>query len=211
MKIGIIGAGNIGATAAKLFVNAGHEIAIANSRGAETLKDLVNELGQNARAAEIEDAAKFGEVVLIAIPFGKYKTLPAAEFAGKIVIDAGNYYPDRDGQFAEIDNGDTTSSELVAAHLNGARYVKAFNTIWFEHLKTQGNADLLLDQRRAIFVAGDDEQAKEVVKKLIEEIGFAAFDTGSLRDGGIAQEPGTAVYNRNLALSEVNALLEGSY
>lgn len=211
MKIGIIGAGNIGATVAKLFVDAKHEVAIANSRGAETLKDLVAELGENAQAAKVEDAAKFGEIVLIAIPFGKYKTLPSEAFAGKIVIDATNYYPERDGEFAEIDNGDATSSELIAAHLSGARVVKAFNTIWSEHLKSQGNLDLPLEQRRAIFVAGDDEDAKKTVIELIEETGFAAFDTGSLRDGGLTQEPGTAIYNRNLALSEVSALLEGNY
>jgi predicted dinucleotide-binding enzyme len=211
MKIGIIGAGHIGATAAQLFVEAGHEIAISNSRGPETLKNLIAELGAKAQALTIEEAAKFGEVVLIAIPFGKYKTLPADAFNGKIVIDAGNYYPDRDGQFAELDSGDTTSSELMVAHLNGARLVKAFNTIWFEHLKTQGNGDLPLEERRAIFVAGDDAEAKETVKKLIEEIGFAASDTGSLRDGGLTQEPGTAVYNRNLTLSEVSGVLQANY
>jgi len=83
MKIGIIGAGNIGANAAKLFVKAGHEIAVANSRGAETLKDLVGELGENARAVSIEEAANFGEIVFVSIPFGKYKTLPADVFDGK--------------------------------------------------------------------------------------------------------------------------------
>jgi len=159
MKIGIIGAGNIGANAAKLFVKAGHEVAIANSRGAETLTDLAKEIG--ARALDLEDAARFGEVVLIAVPFGKYKTLPAEVFENKIVVDAGNYYPDRDGQFADIDDGKTTSSELMAAHLKDARVVKAFNTIWFEHLKTKGDASLPIEERRAIFVAGDDAAAKK--------------------------------------------------
>ena len=213
MKIGIIGAGNIGANAAKLFTQAGHEIAVANSRGAETLKDLVAELGQNARAASIEEAARFGEIVFVSIPFGKYETLPADAFDGKIVIDSNNYYPDRDGQFAALDENKTTSSELLAEHLRGARVVKGFNTIWFEHLKTQGDKNLPVEERRAIFIAGDDAEAKKTVAKLIEEIGFAAIDTGDLRDGGATQQPDTAIYNRNLTASEAQAILgsEGGY
>jgi predicted dinucleotide-binding enzyme len=207
MKIGIIGAGHIGANVAKLFVEAGHEIAIANSRGAETLRDLVAGLGERAQAAGVEDAAQFGEVVFVSIPFGKYKELPADAFDGKIVIDSNNYYPDRDGNFAELDDNETTSSELLAQHLGGARVVKGFNTIWFEHLKTQGDKSLPPEERRAIFIAGDDAEAKKTVAKLIEDIGFAAVETGDLSDGGLAQQPGTAIYNRNLTAGEAQAIL----
>lgn len=207
MKIGIIGAGHIGANAAKLFIEAGHEIAIANSRGAETLQDLVAELGENATAVDVEDAAKFGEIVFVSIPFGKYKELPADAFDGKIVIDSNNYYPDRDGNYVELDEDKITSSELLGNHLKGAKIVKGFNTIWFEHLKTQGNKDLPLEKRRVIFIAGDNSEAKELVTKLIEEIGFAAYDTGSLRFGGKTQQPGTAIYNRNLTINEAAAIL----
>jgi len=207
MKIGIIGAGNIGANAAKLFIKAGHQIAVANSRGAETLKDLVAELGENAQAVSIEEAAQFGEIVFISIPFGKYKTLPADAFDGKIVIDSNNYYPDRDGSFAELDENKTTSSEMLAEHLRGVRIVKGFNTIWFEHLKTQGDVSLPIEERRAIFIAGDDAEEKKTVARLIEEIGFAAVDTGDLRDGGATQQPDTAIYNRNLTASEAQAIL----
>ncbi len=210
MKIGIIGAGNIGANAARLFIKAGHEIAIANSRGAETLKDLVAELGENAQAASVEEAINFGEIVFISIPFGKYATLPADGFDGKIVVDSNNYYPERDGVFEELDDNKTTSSELLAEHLRGARLVKGFNTIWFEHLKTQGEVSLPTEERRAIFVAGDDAEAKQTVARLIEEIGFAAVDTGSLRDGGLSQEPGTALYNRELTANDAQAMLDGS-
>jgi predicted dinucleotide-binding enzyme len=209
MKIGIIGAGNIGANVAKLLVGGGHEVAISNSRGPETLKDLVGELGERAQAVSVEDAAKFGEVVFISVPFGKYKQLPAGAFDGKIVIDSNNYYPERDGKFIELDEGKTTSSELLSAHLRGARIVKGFNTIWFEHLKTQGNRNLPPPERRAIFIAGDDAEAKKVVAKLIEEIGFAAVDTGFLREGGKRQQPGTAVYNKNLTAREAAEILEG--
>lgn len=207
MKIGIIGAGHIGGNAARLFAKAGHEIAIANSRGAETLKDLAAELGENARAVSVEEAAGFGDVVLVSIPLGRYMELPAEAFDGKIVIDTNNYYPERDGQIAALDNDETTSSELLQEHLRGAHVVKAFNTIWFEHLKTQGNTDLPFEQRRVIFVAGDDKEAKKQVFELIEEIGFAPYDTGGLRFGGKTQQPGTAVYNRNLTISEAQAIL----
>jgi len=207
MKIGIVGSGNIGGNAARLFVSAGHEVALSNSRGGNGLHELAAELGANARATTIEDAARFGDVVLIAIPFGKIKALPAEAFRGKVVIDAGNYYPERDGNVAELDKDVTTSSELLASHLKGARLVKGFNTIWFKHLATQGDTNLPREERRAIFIAGDDPQAKKTVAKLIEEIGFAAIDTGDLHEGGRHQQPGTAVYNKELNASEAAEVL----
>ncbi|MDM7921045.1 MAG: NAD(P)-binding domain-containing protein [Pyrinomonadaceae bacterium] len=207
MNIGIIGAGHIGSTAAKLFVDAGHKVAIANSRGPETLDKLVEELGDNATASTIEDAIAFGDVIFISIPFGRIQELPVNGFDGKIVIDSNNYYPDRDGNFPELDSGETTSSELLERHLGGARIVKAFNTIWFEHLRTQGNKDLALENRRAIFIAGDDTEAKGVVAKLIEEIGFAAVDTGFLGEGGRSQQPGTPVYNQELTARAAAAVV----
>jgi predicted dinucleotide-binding enzyme len=204
MKIGIIGAGHIGGTAARLFVDAGHEIAISNSRGPETLRDLIAELGPNARAATPEEVASFGEVVLLAIPLKDYTTLP--DLGGKIVIDAMNYYPGRDGDIAQLDSGERTSSELVAAHLKSARVVKAFNTIWFEHLKTQGNTSAPVEERRVIFLAGDDAEAKGVVSRLIEEIGFGPFDMGTLRESG-AQQPDTAIYNRDVTVAGARAIV----
>lgn len=201
MKIGIIGAGYIGGTAAHLFVDAGHEIAISNSRDPQTLHDRVVELGPNARTATPAEAARFGEVVLLAVPLKAFTDLPVEELRGRIVIDAMNYYPERDGHYADLDDGSRGSSELVAAHLPGARLVKAFNTIWFEHLKSKGKKSAPIAERRAIFIAGDDEEAKKIVSGLIEDIGFGAFDMGSLRDGR-NQQPGTAVYNRELKVSE---------
>ena len=207
MKIGIIGSGNIGANAARLFVRAGHEVALSNSRGGQGLEALVAELGDKAQATTIEDVAKFGEVVLIAIPFGKFRTLPSDAFKGKVVIDAGNYYPERGGKFAELDKDETTSSELMSSHLKEARLVKGFNTIYFKHLATQGDTSRPLEERRAIFIAGDDSEAKEIVARLIEEIGFAAVDTGFLHEGGRSQQPGTAVYNKELTAREAGALV----
>lgn len=206
MRIGIIGSGNIGATAARLFVRAGHEVALSNSRGGQGLEALVAELGPNGKATTIDEAARFGEVVLVAIPFGKFSTLPADGFKNKVVIDAGNYYPERDGRFAELDRDETTSSELMASHLKEARLVKGFNTIYFKHLATQGDASRPLEGRRAIFIAGDDSGAKEIVARLIEELGFSAVDTGFLHEGGRSQQPGTAVYNKDVTAREAASL-----
>ena len=207
MKIGIIGSGNIGANAARQFVRAGHEVALSNSRGGQGLEALIQELGDQAHATTIEDAAKFGEVILIAIPFGTYKTLPSDAFKGKVVIEAGNYYPERGGKFAELDQDETTSSELMSQHLKEARLVKGFNTIYFKHLAAQGDSSRPLEERRAIFIAGDDTEAKEIVARLIEEIGFAAVDSGFLHEGGCSQQPGTAVYNKDVTAKEAAALL----
>jgi predicted dinucleotide-binding enzyme len=205
MKIGIIGAGNIGGTAARLFIDAGHEIAISNSRGPETLHGLVDELGPKARAVTPAEAAQFGEVVLVAVPLKDYTNLPAGDLRGKIVLDAMNYYPGRDGDYAQLDSKETTSTEMVAAHLSGARIVKAFNTIWFEHLKSQGKKDAPVDQRRVIFVSGDDADAKATVTKLIEEIGFGPYDLGTLRDSG-HQQPDSPIYNRDITVAEARTL-----
>jgi predicted dinucleotide-binding enzyme len=202
MKIGVIGAGHIGSNAARLFVKAGNQVVISNSRGPQTLEDLIEELGDNATAGTVEQARDFGEIVFISIPLGKYTDLPTEGWEDKIVIDSNNYYPDRDGNMPELDKGEATSSELLLRHLPGARLVKGFNTIWFEHLKTQGNTDLPLEERRAIFIAGDDSDAKAVVAKLIEDIGFAAVDTGFLAEGGRSQQPGTAIYNKELTAAE---------
>ena len=191
MDIGIIGSGNIGGTAARLFAGAGHRVAVSNSRGPETLRGLVEEIGPNARAATVEEAAEFGEVVMEAIPFGLYESLPAEKLSGKIFITASNYYPGRDG---EIEHGGLASSELVARHLTGSRVVKAFNTIYYERLRDNGRPEAPLGEREAIFVAGDDEEAKGVVSRLVEEIGFAPVDTGTLAESA-KQEPGSPVYN----------------
>lgn len=206
MRIGIVGAGMIGGTAARLFVRAGHEVAVSNSRGPETLCELVDELGPAAHAATMEDAARFGDVVLLAVPWRNPEALPPAELLrGKIVIDAMNPYT-LDGGVTDL--GDSTSSEETLKRLPGARLVKAFNTIWYQHLATRGRTDLPLDQRHAVFVAGDDAEAKAVVSRLIEDAGFAPVETGGLREGGRRQQPGTALYNKILTGAEARALVD---
>jgi 8-hydroxy-5-deazaflavin:NADPH oxidoreductase len=205
MRIGIIGSGNIGSTTARLFANAGHEVTIANSRGPESLGELVGELGPKAKAATVAEAARDSEVVLVAVPLKAYPDLPAEAFAGKIVIDANNYYPQRDGNVPELDTEATTSSELLARHLSGARIVKAFNTMNFRPLGSEGRPDAPRAERLAMYLAGDDAAAKQVVAGLIEEIGFAPVDTGSLREGGARQQPGSPIYNNPMTAEEAEA------
>lgn len=204
-KIGIIGAGMIGATAARLFVDAGHDVAVSNSRGPASLAPLVKELGPKAHAMSVAEAARWADVVLLAVPWRSPDALPPADAVdGKIVIDAMNPYG-KDGTV--LDLGASTSSEETRKRLPGARLVKAFNTIWFKHLASRGRADLPIDERHAIFVAGDDAPAKAVVMKLIEEIGFGPVDTGPLVEGGRRQQPNTPVYNKVLTVREGKALV----
>ena len=191
MNIGIVGSGNIGATAARLFAEAGHEVAVSNSRGPETLEGLVADIGPRARASTVEEAADIGEVVLVAIPFFAYEALPTDLLAGKTVVDAMNYYPGRDG---DMNLDSLGSSELLARHLPDARIVKAINTMYYETLGTEGRPDAPPAERLVLFVAGDDAEAKAVVSGLIEEIGFAPVDVGTLEDGR-KQQPGSPIYN----------------
>ncbi len=203
MNIGIIGAGYIGATLARLFSEAGHHLAISNSRGPESLADVISELGPNIKTMTVKDAASFGDVVVEAIPYGRYPTLPVEQLAGKILISAANYYPGRDGQ---IELGGRAQSELIAEHLPATKVVKAFNTIWYQHLSSQGNLALPVGERRVIFIAGDDLEAKEIVAELITEIGFGPLDIGSLAQSK-AQEPGTKIYNVDMTVNEAQVLL----
>lgn len=205
MKIGIIGAGMIGATTARLFVKAGHDVAVSNSRGARSLAPLVAELGPRARAMTVADAARWGDIVLLAVPWRSPQALPPADtVAGKIVIDAMNPYAD-DGSV--IDLPGSSSSEETLKRLPGVRLVKAFNTIWYKDLGARGRTDLPVEDRHAIFVASDDEPAKQAVMKLIEEIGFGAVDTGSLAAGGRRQQPGTSAYNKIMSVRDGRKLI----
>ncbi len=203
MHIGIIGAGNIGANVARLFARAGHHVAISNSRGPESLASLVTTLGPDVTAMTVDDTAKFGEVVLLAAPWRTPEALPSPKLLeGKIVIDAMNHYTST-GDVQDISS--SISSEEVAKRLPGVRLVKAFNTMYFEMLKTGSRTEL--KDRLVLFVAGDDTGAKAVVSKLIEEIGFAPVDTGSLRKGGRLQQPGSPIYNKPLTVEQAQKIL----
>jgi predicted dinucleotide-binding enzyme len=180
--IGLIGAGHIGSQIARLAVAHGHEVVISNSRGPETLGGLVAELGPNARAGTPVDAARAGDIVVVTIPLKHYRTVPVEPLAGKIVIDTNNYYPERDGHIAELDNESTTTSELLQRHLPTSKVVKAFNHIYAAHLTTDGRPSGA-QNRRALVIAGDDPEAKATVARLIDEFGFDTVDAGPLREG----------------------------
>jgi len=205
MRIGLIGAGSIGSTLAKLAIEHGHDVVLSNSRGPETLAGLVSGLGGRASAATAAEAAAAGDLVVVTIPLKNYRQVPVAELAGKTVVDTNNYYPPRDGQIPELDSGATTSSELLAAHLPAARIVKAFNSIYFKDLGSRGGPAGTPD-RRALPIAGDDAGAKRVVTALIEEFGFDVVDAGGLAEGR-RFEPGTPAYGAVLDAAGLRAAL----
>jgi hypothetical protein len=179
--VGFIGSGLIGSTVARLATAAGHQVVLSNSRGPETLKDLADELGPLARAGTTEDAAG-ADLVVVSIPVKAYGRVPAASLAGRVVIDTGNYYPQRDGRIADIDSGSLTTSELLQRHLPGARVVKVFNNIFFKHLRSLARPAGAAD-RTFLPIAGDDPQAKAAVTAFLDPIGYGAVDVGPLAEG----------------------------
>ena len=206
MQIGIIGSGHIGGTLAGSFIDAGHFVGISNAHGPDSLRTQVAQWGENACPMSVHDAAAFGEVVVVAVPFGRYGDVPAEPLRGKIVVDATNYYAQRDGRIAELEDDSTTSSELLQRHLAGARLVKGFNTMRWDHLKVEGR-EAGDPQRLAMAIAGDDDLAKRVVADLIDQIGFDPADAGRLGAGGRLLQPGSPVYAANLGLEETKRRL----
>lgn len=180
--IGLIGAGRIGSQLARLAVAHGYDVVLSNSRAPETLSALVAELGPHARAGTAVDAAMAGDLVVVTIPLKHYRAVPVEPLAGKVVIDTNNYYPQRDGHIAELDNESTTTSELLQAHLPTSKVVKAFNHIYAAQLTTDGRPAGTTN-RRALAIAGDDLAAKAIVMRLLGEFGFDAVDAGPLREG----------------------------
>ncbi|HZU26154.1 MAG TPA: NADPH-dependent F420 reductase [Bryobacteraceae bacterium] len=193
MKIGVIGAGNIGGALTRRFTQLGHEVFVANSRGPESLADLAKETG--AKPVTAQEAARAGEVVVVTIPEAKIPALPKDLFAGVpddvVVIDTGNYYPrNRDGRIAGIEAG-VTESRWVSQQL-GRPVIKTFNNIYAQHLQERGKPKGS-PGRIALPVAGDDPKAKAVVMRLVDELGFDPVDAGGL-DESWRQQPGTPVY-----------------
>jgi predicted dinucleotide-binding enzyme len=180
--IGLIGAGHIGSQVARLAIAHGDRVVVSNSRGPETLATLVAELGPNARAGTTLDAATAGDIVVVTVPLRNYRQVPVEPLAGKVVIDTNNYYPERDGHIAELDNESTTTSELLQAHLPTSKVVKAFNHIYASELTSHGQPSGS-PGRRALVIAGDDADAKAVVTALLDAFGFDTVDAGALKEG----------------------------
>ncbi|CAI7980708.1 8-hydroxy-5-deazaflavin:NADPH oxidoreductase [Frankia sp. Hr75.2] len=191
--LGIIGSGNIGSAVARLAIGCGETVVVANSRGPETLGELVADLGPSASAGTADQAAAAALVVL-SVPLLAIQSLPSGLLKDKIVLDTTNYYPSRDGRVAELDSEERTTSQLVLDWLGEARLVKAFNNILAHHIpqlaRPAGAAD-----RTALPVASDDDHAKAVAVELIERLGFDAIDAGSLSESW-QFEPEAKAYTR---------------
>jgi len=205
MKISIIGAGHIGGTLARLFVKAGHEVALVNSRGPDTLQSFVDELGKQLHPVNnIEEAIAFSDLIILSIHWITIDSLPVYNILGKIIVDTTNPYKG-DGTFEDL--GDDIPSSKVMEHFKGSAVVKAFNTIWFKHLAEKGNKNLPVAERRVIPIAGDNSAAKSRVAELIEDIGFGSVDTGSLKEGTRLQDIQGPLYNKELTVREATEVI----
>ena len=206
MKIGIIGAGFVGRAIAKLAIQAGHQVMLSNSRGPQTLFSLKPMIGCEIGTAT--EAAIYGDIVVIAVPLTAIGQLPVKELMGKPLIDAVNYYPERDGQVAALDNQTTTTSEYIASFLPDSKITKAFNAIQMTDLENDGlpAGD---PQRRALPLAGDDLATKNRVRALYDAFGFDAVDVGSLSEGWRFQR-GMPSYCVRMTEPELTMALEGA-
>jgi len=203
--IGLIGSGNIGSAIARAAIARGDDVVLSNSRGPQTLEALVRDLGEHARAATTAEAAAAGDLVVVTIPFRAVNELPVEPFVGKIVMDTNNYYPQRDGVFDEIESGAMTVSGVLQRHLVDARVVKAFNHIQAAQIITTASPSGT-PGRRALAIAGDDEQAKRAVSDFIDGIGFDVVDVGSLAESWRI-DAGTPGYGAELTAAELEAAL----
>jgi len=192
--LGIIGSGNIGSAVARLAVAADINVVIANSRGPESLQDLVAELGPLAKAGTVEEAVNAGDAVVLSIPLVAVKNLPEGLLAGKLVLDTSNYYPSRDGRIQELDDSTVTTSEMVRDQLGGARYVKAFNNILAAHIPALARP-AGTDDRTALPIAGDDAAAKAEAAAIIDQLGYDTVDGGTLAESW-RFEPDSSGYTR---------------
>jgi predicted dinucleotide-binding enzyme len=190
--LGLIGSGQIGSTLARLAVDSGLDVVLSNSRGPETLQDLVAELGPRARAGTAAQAAAAGDWVVVTIPYKAVDQVPVTPLAGKTVIDTGNYYEARDGDIADLKDGSTTESGLVQRQLPGTHVVKAFNNIYYRHLGALARPKDAAD-RTTLPIAGDDPAALAHAAELLDTLGYDALAYGTLADSW-RQQPGTPVY-----------------
>ena len=202
--IGIIGSGNIGSNVARAAVAKGYDVVISNTRGPESLSELVADLGKHARAGTIGDAIASGEMVLIAIPLIAVKDLPVEPFEDKIILDANNYYPQRDGRIEALDNNETTTSELVQGHFPYSHVVKAFNSIPAKDIPKDGlpTGD---PKRRALPIAGSSVGAKDQVAHFLGDLGFDVLDLGPLSESWRVERD-TPSYVKYTTLDELTEL-----
>jgi 8-hydroxy-5-deazaflavin:NADPH oxidoreductase len=190
--IGIIGSGSIGSGLARLAVAAGDDVMIANSRGPETLTELVTELGPRAQAGTVEQTAGFGDLTILAVPLSAYGSLPLDLLSGRTVLSTGNYYPSRDGRIAELDSLNLTTAEYESRLLPGAVIVKAFNNIVAHHIPALTRPAGAQD-RSGMALFGDSEDAKALVSDVVTGLGFDPVDAGTLAESW-KTEPESGAY-----------------
>jgi len=203
MKIGIIGSGNIGGNLGKHWATAGHEV-LFSSRHPDELGSLVKEAGENAKAVSVTDAFEANaDVYLLSMPFkaiDKIAELYAGEYANKVIIDATNPYPERDGEMAqEVRDANYNASEYTALKFSTAIMAKAFNTIRAEHLRDKAFRET---NKLAIPFAAQDEKGRNITKELIEDIGFDALYVGAL-DATKIMDPDQEIYGRSTSINEL--------
>jgi 8-hydroxy-5-deazaflavin:NADPH oxidoreductase len=196
LTIGLIGAGNIGTAVARLSLAAGYDVVLSNSRGPETLTDLVGSLGAGASADTAEGAASRGDLVVVTIPLKAVTDVPVEPLAGKVVLDTNNYYPGRDGQIPALDAGEVTSSQLLQQHLPTSKVVKAFNHIGSADLESQGQPSGS-EGRRALSVFGDDADAVALASQWLDRLGYDVVNGGGLEESWRIQ-PDTPGYGPRL-------------
>jgi predicted dinucleotide-binding enzyme len=204
-SIGIIGAGRLGTAMARQALTAGYEVRITNSRGPETLSLMLRVLLPGAQAATLEAVIKESDIIILAIPLNQYKALTPQLFAGKIVIDAMNYWPPTEGSIPEFMDENVTSSEYIQQYLLEARVVKTLNHVAYNEIEEHS---LPTDhpKRRAIAIAGNNVVAKEQVEQFIDSIGFDAIDLGDLKQGSNFQ-PDTKLFNARLMKEEIKRIV----
>ena len=204
--VGIVGSGDIGATVAALCVANGIEVALSNSRGPQSLAPLVERLGPLARAASVEEAAGFGDLVLLAIPFFAHAELAPGLFDGRVVVDACNWFPGRDGPTPELVSGQLVSTEWLGRHFAGARMVKALHNLNFAVLANEADRGLPNDRRVAVLVAADDAGAKALASAWLDALGLGVLDVGPLHDGGLRASPGSPLFNNPMTVADASSI-----
>jgi hypothetical protein len=199
-----IGAGNIGTSVALAAIAAGYDVVLSNSRGPESLAGVIRELGPKARAATAEEAAAAGDIVLVAVPLKSVGDVPVEPLAGKVVLDANNYYPQRDGRIASLDANETTTSELLQAHLPDSFVVKVFNNIYAAQIPTDGGP-AGTPGRRALPIAGNDGAAKATAAGFLDDLGYDAVDLGLLSESWRVERD-TLAYGKPTTADELRDL-----